>query len=481
MRKRTAIVGAGPAGICMGIALRRAGLDFTIFERAEAIGGTWHHNSYPGAACDIPSALYQFSFDIRCDWSRPYAPQPEIRAYLQDCAARHGLLPHVRLSTPVIAARWDEARALWTLTTGNGASHEFEILVSAVGMFGDPQWPDIDGLHEFGGALFHSARWAHGHDLGEERVAVIGSAASAVQVVPAIAPRVQRLHVFQRTPNWVLAKQDAPYSASELARFGRDPAPILAARREAWDWLEALITFADPAHRQQSETWGRENAALVADAGVRARLTPDYPFGSKRALVSNDWFPAFNRDNVELVTEPIARVTHGGIRTADGRERQVDTIVLATGFATTRFASVMDVIGRGGLRLRDAWSDGAQAYLGIAVPAFPNLFMLYGPNTNNGSILFMIECQVEYILRRLARMGEEALDWLDVRPAALAAYDAQLQRDLQAVQVWQTGTRDYYRAASGRIVTQWPCTMSAYHALTTRPDPGAWDAGRRTG
>jgi len=482
--RRIGIIGAGPGGICTGIQLLERGIDsFTIFERAPGVGGTWYHNSYPGLACDIPSCLYSFSFEPKYDWSRPYGTQPEIRAYFEHCVEKYGLTPHLRLGTAVSAARWDDDDAVWHVETtgpepGAAATHDVDVLVGAVGMFGDIHLPDIPGLERFTGTMFHSARWDHDHDLTGERVAVIGSAASAVQLVPEIAARVGRLFVFQRSPEWVLPKEDTPYTAEQLEQLRADPGLLAAMRKEAFERIDPNLTFSDPARVREFEGYGRTNIAQVADPELRARLTPDFPHGCKRPLMSNEWYPTFNRDNVELVTDPITAITANGVLTADGTERAVDTIVLATGFETTKYLSTIEVTGRDGVRLADAWRDGAQAYLGITTTGFPNLFMLYGPNTNNGSILFMIECQVAYVMRQLARLDEENLAWIDVRREAMEAYNDELQRTLDGVVVWNSSCNNYYRGPSGRIVTQWPDSMSAYEAATSVPDPDAYEAGR---
>ena len=481
MTRRVAIIGAGPGGICTGIKLLERGIDsFTIFERASGVGGTWFHNQYPGLACDIPSALYSFSFEPKCDWSRPYGTQPEIRAYFEHCVDAYGLRPYLRLGTGVTGARWDAAAAVWHLETldaeGATATHEFDVVVAAVGMFGDLHLPEISGLEDFAGTMFHSARWNHDHDLAGERVAVIGSAASAVQFVPEIAPVVGQLFVFQRSPEWVLPKEDEPFTAEQLEQFRRDPSLLATMREEAYTRIDPNLTFSNPARVREFEGYGRANIALVEDPEVRARLTPDFTYGCKRPLMSNVWYPTFNRDNVELVTDAITRITPDAVVTVDGTERPVDTIILATGFETTKFLSTIEVTGRDGLRLADSWRDGAQAYLGITTSGFPNLFMLYGPNTNNGSILFMIEAQVGYVMRQLARLDAEHLAWIDVRRDVMDAYNRELQDTLDEVAVWNSSCNNYYRGSGGRIVTQWPGSMSEYARRTGEPDADAYEA-----
>jgi len=297
-----------------------------------------------------------------------------------------------------------------------------------------------------------------------------------VQLVPEVAKSAGRLHLFQRSPNWVAPKDDTPFTAEQLERFRTDPAAGRAERDKIWAWVDVAQTFASPEMREAARQRGLANLALVEDLEVRRRLTPSYPYGCKRPLISNDWYPTFNRSNVELVTDPIAKVTIDSIVTDDGRERVVDTIILATGFATTRFLSAIDVAGRRGRRLREVWADGAQAYLGITTSGFPNLFMLYGPNTNNGSIIFQIECQVAYLLRQLERLDREQLTWMDVRQDVMDDYNARLQRDLDHVEVWAADAcHNYYRNSAGRIVTQWPHGMGTYQEWTSVPDYDAYE------
>jgi cation diffusion facilitator CzcD-associated flavoprotein CzcO len=459
----------------MGIRLERAGFErFEILEKAGGVGGTWYHNRYPGCACDIPSHLYSFSFEAKPDWSRPYAPQPEIRAYLQHCAEKYRLLPHCRFGDAVKRARWDEAAAEWTLELASGRTVTADVVVSAIGMFNEIAVPDIPGLDSFAGPRFHSARWDWDHDLAGETVGVIGSAASAVQIVPEIVKQAGRVHLFQRSANWVAPKQDAPYTEKQLERFRSDPAFALAARQKIFESFGGPGIF--EGLRSDMEAACRTAMAVVEDPALRARLLPDHPWGCKRPLLSNDYYPAFNRLNLELVTDPIERVTPTGIVTRDGRERRLDTLILATGFATTQFLSAIDVTGRGGLAIADAWRDGAKAYKGVTTAGFPNLFMLYGPNTNADSIITMIEYQADHVLRQIQRIAREDLAWIDVKPAAMAAYNAEIQRELVAIAPWQAGCADYYRAPSGRIVTQWPRSMPEMERVLAGLDEAAYEA-----
>ncbi len=477
---RIAVIGAGPGGICTAIRLREAGFtDLTLYERSEAIGGTWNHNRYPGAACDVQSHLYSFSFAIKSDWTRPYATQPEILRYFEHVVDRFDVRPLIRFSATVTSATWDERYAAWQLVVNGTEPLEADIVISAIGMFNDLVMPEIGALDAFEGTLFHSARWPAGHDLTCERVAVIGTAASAVQFVPKVAEVAGELTIFQRTPNWVLPKEDTPYTPEELARFASDPDAAREVREQIFERIENTITFANPASLAAAEEAGRRNLDTVTDPAVRAKLTPTEPWGCRRPLSSNTYYPVFNQPNVELVTEPVDRLTPKGVLTVDGLEREFDTIILGTGFATTRYASAIDFRGRHGRPIADAWADGAQAYLGITTAGFPNLFMLYGPNTNNGSILFMIECQVAYIQRQLERMQRDGLAWVDVRPEVMEEYNADLQDDIGKVTVWNENCNTgYYRGGtSQRIVTQWPHTMVAYRERTGQPDDEAYEVG----
>ncbi len=481
-KTRFAIVGAGAGGICAGIKLLESGRDdFLIFDRAPQVGGTWHRNTYPGVECDIAAHLYCYSFAPNPNWTRAFPPQTEIRAYLEDTAREYGVEPHLRLGTGVESATWDEKHARWRLVLDDGEEVEAQFVVSAVGMFGDIFIPDIPGLDSFEGTRFHSANWDHDHDFEGERVAVIGSAASAVQFVPEIAPKVAQLHVFQRTPNWVLPKQNEAYSDDQKNAFRTQPELMAESRKQIFDVVEKSLTYTQPEFFEIAEQMGRTALEAVEDPVVRAQLTPDHPFGSKRPLASNSYLQSFNRSNVELVVDPIERVTANSVVTTDGKEREVDTILLATGFETQKFASVIDFRGRGGLRLRDAWEKGPEAYLGVTTSGFPNLFMLYGPNTNGGnSIILMLEFQIQYMLRILEEAEKAGVDWLDVRREVMDEYNSTLQEELQSIAVWQAGANDYYRTASGRIVTQWPHCFAVYKERVDRDHLSSFEAGRGT-
>jgi cyclohexanone monooxygenase len=475
--RRIVIIGAGPGAIISGHRLTEAGFtDFVMLEKQNRVGGTWARNRYPGLACDVVSRAYQFSFALKSDWAAPYAYQPEILEYMERCVDDLGLRPHVRLETAVRGARWDDATATWTVSTEAGEELTADVLIASPGMFGAAVWPDIEGRESFAGTSVHTSDWPDDLDLTGKRVAVIGSAASAVQLLPEVAKLASRLHLFQRSANWVLPKEDAPFSAEQIAALGDDSAALHAARAEAVEQVGGGFAFVQEETRLACEALGIRNISVVDDPGLRGKLTPTSPWGCQRPLFSNVYYPTFNLPHVELVTDPIARITPTGVVTADGVEREVDVIVYATGYETTRYISALDITGRDGLDIDDAWADGAHAYLGITTAGFPNLFMLYGPNTNHGSIITMIEYQVDYVVRMLDRMDREQLAWVDVRPETVKAYDERIQRDLDEVTVWDAGCHQYYRVPSGRIVTQWPHSMFTYRDWTTAPDPeGAYE------
>lgn len=473
---RIAILGAGMSGLCMAIQLAKAGIrSFTLFERGDRIGGTWRDNTYPGCACDVPSHLYSFSFDRERGWSRMFAEQPEILRYFERVAEERGVLPHVRLGTEIVEARFDEARAVWRLSARDGTEHEAEVVVSAVGQLNRPHYPDIPGLDTFGGTAFHSARWDHDHDLTGERVGVIGNAASAVQFVPRIAPLAERLTIFQRSANWIIPKPDRLYSA--LERRLLDLPRLEALYRSSIYWLlEArFLMFARRTWlSERVERMAREHLeAQIADPDLRAKLTPDYPVGCKRILISNNYYPTLVRSDVELCTEPIERATREGLITRDGVTRPFDTLIFATGFESTRFLAPMEVRGLGGRSLKDAWKGGAEAYLGVAVSGFPNFFVLYGPNTNLGhnSIIFMVEQQVRYAVRCIEELVGRELAWLDVRPEVMERYNRDVQAKAQRT-VWAAECGSWYKTESGKITNNWPDFTFRYARRLRRPDLG---------
>ncbi len=467
---RVAIVGAGFSGIAMAIALRREGIDdFTILERADDLGGVWHHNTYPGAACDVPSYLYSYSYDQRRDWSQPCSPQQEILDYLHDTARKHGVIDRVRTGTEVASAEFDDAGTRWTLRTTTGEEIQADALVVACGQLSRPRWPSLPGMDEFRGRSFHSAEWDHDYDMTGKRVAVIGTGASAIQFVPEVAERAAHLDVYQRSAPYMLPRDNSPYP--ELMRRAIAHVPGLQAARRYGMWL-FMETFVAGITRVKPlgallRTWSKLfMRSQLKDPAVRQKAWPDYPFGCKRILFSSEYLPALQRPDVELVTDEVERVTPGGVVTADGRERDVDCIVYGTGFRSTDFVMPMAVTGAGGRDLQEAWARGAEAHLGMSVSGFPNMFVLYGPNTNLGvgSIIVMIEAQVRYVMDAL-RAARSRGAALEVRPEVQAASGDRLQERLRD-SVW-TSCRNWYRLdGSGRVVNNWPGFMVEYVRAT---------------
>jgi cation diffusion facilitator CzcD-associated flavoprotein CzcO len=470
-----AIVGAGISGICMGIQLKRAGIhNFTIYEKDPALGGTWRDNTYPGCGGDVPSFLYAFSFESKHDWSRRFPSQREILGYLHACVQKYGLKPHISFGSQIISARFLASDGVWEIRSARGDEMRANVLVSGCGQLNRPRYPHIDGLGAYRGACFHSARWDHGHDLKGKRVAVIGSGASAAQLVPEIAQKVARLSVFQRSPSWVVRRRDRTYKSSEL-RWLR----WLPIARRLYRWLIYLeleshwpaFSLGTRFAKRLGEVLAEDMRARVPDRALQRCLIPDYPVGCKRILVSDDYLEALQAKNVDVVTNPIARVTRGGIQTRDGKSRRFDTIILATGFESTRFLLDIEVEGKDERRLADCWRDGAEAYLGVTVAGFPNFFMCYGPNTNLGhnSSLFMIECQVRYIIRCIVALRKRRLRYLDVRADAVADYNRALQRDMQR-RVWVANCTSSYKTDDGKVTNNWAYSSLYYWWKTKRPD-----------
>lgn len=472
------IIGAGSAGLCMGVQLKSAGIDdFVILEKGDGVGGTWYWNQYPGAECDVESHLYSFGFEQKLDWSQPFAPREEILEYLNGIADKYDIRRHIRLDAPVARLNWQHETGRWHVATDDGAVYHAQIVVSAIGMFNNIHWPDIPGIEDFKGNCWHSARWDKTHDLSGERVGVIGIAASAIQLAPEIAPLVDQLHLFQRTANWVVPKANTPYTAEQIDHYRQHPEAVQRSREEIYGVWNTLATFSDKQFLADIEKDGLARINEVNDPETRAKLTPNHPFGCKRPLFSDLYYPMFNRDNVELVTENIERITADAVITVDGRRRELDTLICSTGFETTTFLNALEVTGRDGIQLKEAWSDGAQAYLGMSTAGFPNLFMLYGPNTNQGSLLYMFERQCEYVMRQLKRFDDEQLAWMDIRPEVMNAYNEQLQADCDKIDVWHfdCGNDFYIRAASGRVVTQYPYSMDHFTAQTSQTNVDAYE------
>jgi cation diffusion facilitator CzcD-associated flavoprotein CzcO len=478
-----AIVGAGFGGIGLGIALKQAGVEsFTILEKAGGVGGVWRDNSYPGLTCDVPSHLYEFSFDPNPDWSRRFPLRDEILAYLERCADRYDLRRHIRLATEVASADFDEDSACWRIRLVGGEELQADFLVTATGQLSRPSFPSIPGLDRFEGELFHSARWNHEYDMRGKTVAAIGTGASAVQYVPEIVPLVERLHLFQRTPGWVIPKPDRPYRPREKTLFRRFPLIVRIDRAVTYARFELItlaFTRAQWLTKPMELGYKRRLRQEIPDPEKQAKLVPDYPPGCKRVLISNDYLPALGRDNVEIVTERVTEVTASGVVTDDGRERPVDAIVLGTGFQATDFLAPMAIRGRGGLDLDDAWRDGAEAYLGLTVAGFPNMFMLYGPNTNlgAGSIVTMLESQIGYVVEAMQEVQRSGARWIEVRQETQSAFNREVQERLQHT-VWTAGCKSWYRTESGKVVNNWAGFVTEYRRRTRRPDPADFTLAR---
>jgi len=468
------IVGAGFGGLAMAIALVRAGIrSFTILERASTLGGTWRDNTYPGAACDVPSHLYSFSFAPKHDWTRAYSQQPEILGYLQACAKRYGLGDHIRYDADVVAATYDDGRERWRIDVAGSDPIEADIFISACGQLNRPAYPAIPGRESFAGDAFHSARWRHDVDLRGKRVAVIGTGASAVQFVPEIAPLVSSLSLFQRSAAYVIPKADRQYGRLEQLAFRFVPFWQRLSRVQkyvthetrvlAFAYFKALTALPRTSFRKHLQK-------QVADEHLRKALEPGYAIGCKRVMISNDYFPALARENVEVISEKIERITATGIVTADGRERPFDAIVYGTGFDATHFLVPMRVSGREGRDLHDVWRGGAHAYLGIVVPGFPNFFMIYGPNTNLGhnSIIYMLESQVRYVMSAIAAY-ERGIAPLEVRADVERAFNDRLQKRI-GKSVWAAGCDSWYIGENGVNANNWPEFTFEYRRRTRAID-----------
>jgi cation diffusion facilitator CzcD-associated flavoprotein CzcO len=457
---RVAVIGAGMSGIGAAIHMRRTGIeDFVVLERGSEPGGTWRDNTYPGCACDVPTALYSYSFAPKPDWSRAFAPQEEIRRYLLDVAAEHGVADRIRCDTDVLAAEWDEGRRRWLIQTSSG-DYAARVLVSATGPWSEPVIPDLPGMDSFEGKVFHSSRWDHEHPLDGAKVAVIGSGASAVQFVPEIQPEVESLTLFQRTAHWVLPKADRPLGRRTHAIFRRYPAAQRAVRGGLYGTSEMIgVATRKPRLLAPMQAAGRRHLRRsVPDPELRRILTPDYTIGCKRLLFSNEWYQALGRPNVDVVPHAVEEVRPNGVVGADGVERAVDTIILGTGFTITDLPIAARVRGREGRSLEDTWQGSPTGYLGSVVHGFPNFFVLLGPNIGNGhSSAFMLsETQIGYMIDALRTMSRDRLDSVEVRAETQERFNAEVQSRLAGT-VWNAGgCMSYYLDANGRNSTMFP-------------------------
>jgi cation diffusion facilitator CzcD-associated flavoprotein CzcO len=472
------IIGAGFGGLAAAIELKRAGIDdLVVLEQADDVGGVWRDNTYPGAACDVPSPLYSFSYARNPRWPKRYAAQPDILEYLREIAVRHGIRAHVQFGTAVTAADYDDATGSWSVHTSRGELIEARAVISAVGQLSRPSFPAIPGRETFAGAAFHSAEWDHSVSLTGKRVAVIGTGASAIQFVPEIAPEVRQLDLYQRTPPYIVPRWDTRFTRAHHALFTALPVTQLAERLGWYSVTELLavaLLYAKPLSWLVTRLARSHMRRQLGDDALLAKVWPSYPIGCKRILFSSDYLPAVRRKNVDLVTDRIARITANGVETVDGVEHPADVLIYATGFTATDFLAPMKIRGRDGRDLRDEWRAGARAHLGITVPHFPNLFLMYGPNTNlgSGSIVFMLECQARYVRQALQQSTAIGAP-IAVRPAVEAAFDAQTQSRL-AGGVW-TQCANWYRNPDGRVTTNWPGTVSEYRRRTARFVPADYE------
>jgi cation diffusion facilitator CzcD-associated flavoprotein CzcO len=464
------ILGAGFGGLGMGATLKRAGIEnFAILEQEQALGGTWRDNIYPGAACDTESHLYCFDFSYHIGVSRLYARQPELLSYAERIAGQNDLGQHIRYGKRIVAAEWDGAAQRWRIALADGDTLTARVFIPAWGQLNRPAIPAIPGQDDFGGLAFHSARWPRDLDLAGKRVASIGNAASAIQYIPEIAPEVAHLTVFQRSPNWIVPRNDRPYTPEEREHFSTAE-NFRADRQALFDWrettFERMMEGSDEA--TELEATARQHALTqVPDPALRAKLIPDFPLGCKRVLRSDDYFPALMRDNVTLETDRIERMTPKGIVTADGVLHAVDVIIYGTGFETQSFQGPVEVHGRGGTSLRAMWKDGAFAYLGITVPLFPNLFLIYGPNTNLGhnSILSMFEAQFGYIVQAIRHLLTDDSGVIEVREEVARNYDDKLQAAMNGT-AWTGSCTSWYKNANGRVVNNWSSNVQSYKDIT---------------
>ncbi len=468
------IIGAGFGGLCAAIKLKEAGYNrLIVLEKADRIGGTWRDNTYPGAACDVPSRLYSFSFALNPDWSRAFSGQAEIRQYMEDCAERFGVKQFFRFGAEVERADWDEAAAVWRVTLTGGETLSAPVLVSGLGQLNRPSFAGIPGREAFRGPSWHSARWNHDVDLAGKTVGCIGAGASAIQYIPEIAKTAGKVVVFQRTPNYIVPRLDKPTTPGARNLYRALPWLDRAQRWLIWqlmDWRFKAFKQGTKSAENFRKLALKYLEDTVSDPALRAKLTPDYPIGCKRVLISDDYYQAIVRPNVELVTEDVQAVTETGVRTGDGAEHACDVLIFGTGFATTGFLAPLAITGENGQTLDDAWKEGAEAYYGVTVAGFPNLFMLYGPNTNLGhnSIIVMIEAQVGYMVKALEAMRERRARALRLKAEAQSRFNSQLQRDLSN-SAWAGACSSWYKTASGKITNNWSHDTATYRRVMRQP------------
>jgi cation diffusion facilitator CzcD-associated flavoprotein CzcO len=469
------IVGSGFGGIGMAIKLRDAGIsDFLLFEKSDQVGGTWHYNTYPGAACDVPSPLYSFSFEQDFDWPRFYSGQQDIHRYQQHCVAKYGLTQHLRLNSEIRRAAFDEASGLWKIETTGGDKVLARALISATGQLNRPAYPKIPGLDSFRGKVFHSSRWDHAHDFSGRRVAVIGTGASAIQFVPHVVAKAGHVTLFQRTAPYVLPKLDRRITRFEHWLHRRVPPLRKLVRALIYTTFETIgvgLLKYRPLLAPMRALWSLHLRLTIKDPELRRKLTPDYPLGCKRVLFDSNYYPALVKPNVNVVAEGIQAIGEDFVLTKDGTRHGIDTLILGTGFTASGFLAPMEIHGRNGEELSAAWRDGAEAYLGITVTGFPNLFMLYGPNTNLGhnSIIYMLESQIRYVVNAIKELRAAPATCLDVKPGIQHRFNQRLQQALSN-SVWSEGCRSWYMTQSGKIINNWSGFTFTYRHLTRQFD-----------
>ena len=472
------IIGSGFSGLGTAIRLKQEGIhDFVLLERGDDVGGTWHYNTYPGCACDVPSHLYSFSFAPNPDWSQTYSPQPEIRDYLRGLVDRFGIRPHLRLRHTVESGSWNEDEQRWELETSEGPFRA-RVVIGGFGPLTEPKLPDIPGLESFQGKTMHSARWDSDYDLKGKRVASIGTGASAIQYVPEIQPEVEQVHVFQRTPPWIFPHSNRPITALERRLYRTFPALQRLVRGGVYAMRElAVLGFVkNPRLMRLADRAARRHMRkAISDPELIEKVTPDYTIGCKRILPSNRWYPALAKPNVELVTDAIAEVRERSIVDAAGVEREVDAIIFGTGFHVTDIPATRLLRGRGGVLLDDMWKGSPRAYLGTSIPGFPNLFMLLGPNTGLGhsSMVYMIESQIAHVLATLRAMDVEGAEVVEARPETVEKWNRGIDARMKDT-VWSTGCSSWYMDATGRNSTLWPDWTFRFRERAARFDPSAY-------
>ncbi len=476
---RFAVIGAGMAGVLSAIKLREAGYDdFVVYEKGDAVGGTWRENTYPGISCDVPSHIYSYSFEPNPEWSHRFSPGAEIREYFEDVARKHGVLPRIRFREEI--ARCDFSGGRWRIESKSGRRDEADVVIAATGVLHHPKYPEIPGLESFAGARFHSARWDHAVPLEGRRVGVIGTGSSAVQITGALAPRVGKFSLFQRTAQWIAPQENPPYGEEEKAAYRSDRNAL----RKLHEELEYAFhsTFSNgviDAHSAQMKALedacraNLENS--VRDPGLREKLRPNYRAACKRLVISGDFYQAIQGPNAELVTDAIERIEPGGVRTQDGRLHELDVLVLATGFRVDRFLRPIEVIGRDGVRLDDAWAQRPNAYLSISIPRFPNLFMLNGPNgpVGNFSLITIAEMQLHYILQLVAQLRAGRAREVSASEAAMARFSAEFDAAARNT-IWASGCRSWYLDSRG-IPAVWPFTYQRFRDEMAAPRLEAYE------